>query len=102
VTIATHTGLAAELCVSDLARSLAFYADLLEFRVACERPEDRFAAISLGSALAAAGWVAPAALHEKSYRAGGRTLRVRQLVVADPDGYLIRPSQRLPPLGGPA
>ncbi len=33
--------------------------------------------------------------YEKSYRVGARSLRVRQLLVADPDGYLIRPSQVL-------
>ena len=33
--------------------------------------------------------------YEKSYRVGDRSLRVFQLLVADPDGYLIRPSQVL-------
>ena len=33
--------------------------------------------------------------YEKSYRVGAETLRVRQLLVADPDGYLLRPSQVL-------
>ena len=143
---APQAGLAAELYVSDLARSLRFYVDLLGFVVSYERPEEHFAAISLGSArimleqlrattpaspeqiargewrpaalehpfgrgvnlevpcadvalvasrLAAAGWTALVNLHEKSYRAGERSVRVRQFVVADPDGYLIRPSQRL-------
>jgi hypothetical protein len=36
------------------------------------------------------------ALHEKSYRVGGDHRVVRQLLVADPDGYLIRLSQTLP------
>ena len=49
----------------------------------------------VASRLAAAGWTALVNLHEKSYRAGERSVRVRQFVVADPDGYLIRPSQRL-------
>jgi orotate phosphoribosyltransferase len=35
--------------------------------------------------------------YEKSYRVGERMLAVRQLLVADPDGYLIRPSQVLEP-----
>jgi catechol 2,3-dioxygenase-like lactoylglutathione lyase family enzyme len=146
VSSAAHAGLAAELYVSELARSLRFYVDLLGFVVSYERPEQRFAAISLGAArimleqlratasaspeqiargewrpaalerpfgrginleipcadvaavaqrLAAAGWPALVDLHEKSYRAGNGSVRVRQLVVADPDGYLIRPSQRL-------
>ena len=143
---APQAGLAAELYVSDLTRSLRFYVDLLGFVVSYERPEDRFAAISLSSArilleqlrattsaspeqiargewrpaalerpfgrgvnlelpcadvaavaqrLAAAGWPVLVDLHEKSYRVGDGSGRVRQLVVADPDGYLIRPSQRL-------
>ena len=146
VSSAAHAGLAAEFYVSDLTRSVRFYVDLLGFVVAYERPEDCFAAISLGSArimleqlrstasasreqiargewrpaelehpfgrgvnleipcadvaavaqrLAAAGWPALVDLHEKSYRVGDGSVRVRQLVVADPDGYLIRPSQRL-------
>ncbi len=141
-----HAGLAAEFYVSDLTRSLRFYVDLLGFVVAYERPEERFAAISLGAArimleqlrattsaspeqiargewrpaalerpfgrglnlevpcadvaavaqrIGAAGWPALVDLHEKSYRVGDGSVRVRQLVVADPDGYLIRPSQRL-------
>lgn len=143
---ARRVGLAAELYVTDLARSLTFYVDLLGFTVDYERPEDRFAAISLDTArilleqlgatraatreeIAGGEWrtaplehpygrgvnlelpcsdVARVAerlraaahpvlveLHEKSYRVGDGSVRVRQLVVADPDGYLMRPSQRL-------
>jgi catechol 2,3-dioxygenase-like lactoylglutathione lyase family enzyme len=33
--------------------------------------------------------------HERVYRAGDGEVRVRRLLVADPDGYLLRPSQRL-------
>jgi catechol 2,3-dioxygenase-like lactoylglutathione lyase family enzyme len=33
--------------------------------------------------------------YEKSYRVAAHSIRVRQLLVADPDGYLIRPSQVL-------
>ncbi len=146
MTVAQHVGLVPELYVSDLARSLRFYLDLLGFEVAYERPEHRFAALSLGSArimleqlrattpatsaeiargewrtaalehpygrginlevpcadvasvaqrLQAAGHPLLVGLHEKSYRVGENNVRVRQLVVADPDGYLIRPSQRL-------
>lgn len=45
--------------------------------------------------LAVAGHPVLLAPYEKSYRVGARSLRVRQLLVADPDGYLIRPSQVL-------
>jgi catechol 2,3-dioxygenase-like lactoylglutathione lyase family enzyme len=45
--------------------------------------------------LAAAGHPILLDTYEKSYRVGARWLRVRQLLVADPDGYLIRPSQVL-------
>ncbi len=34
-------------------------------------------------------------LHERNYRLASRTRRVRQLVIADPDGYLIRLSEFL-------
>lgn len=135
-----------ELYVSELARSLSFYLDLLGFAVAYDRPEDRFAAIALGTAwimleeapsLGAASAEAfargewrtaelcppfgrgvnlqvavpdvdrisvrlslaryPVLLepHARSYRVGRESLTVRQMLVADPDGYLIRPSQVL-------
>jgi orotate phosphoribosyltransferase len=45
--------------------------------------------------LAAADYPMLLAPYEKSYRVGAGSLRVRQLLVADPDGYLIRPSQVL-------
>ena len=32
--------------------------------------------------------------YDRSYRVGRQDVRVRQMLVADPDGYLIRPSQR--------
>jgi hypothetical protein len=34
-------------------------------------------------------------MHEKTYRVVDEDCRVRQFLVADPDGYLIRPSQTL-------
>jgi catechol 2,3-dioxygenase-like lactoylglutathione lyase family enzyme len=39
-----------ELYVSDLSASLAFYVDVLGFRVEYERSEEKFAALSLGAA----------------------------------------------------
>ncbi len=47
--------------------------------------------------LTSAGHPLLLAPYEKSYRVGERMLAVRQLLVADPDGYLIRPSQILEP-----
>jgi catechol 2,3-dioxygenase-like lactoylglutathione lyase family enzyme len=139
-----------ELYVSSLARSLAFYRDLLGFSLEYDRPEERFAALALGAArlmleeapslraatpaefaagqwrtagleapfgrgvnfelevpdvarvrarLAAAGHALLLDVHERSYRVGPRELRVRQLLVADPDGYLIRPSELVSPPG---
>lgn len=135
-----------ELYVSDLARSLHFYLDLIGFVLDYDRPEERFASIVLGSArimleeapslevatpdqlakgewrtaelrqpfgrgisleltvpevaqvaarLAGAGYPPLLDPHERTYRAGAQHLTVRQLLVADPDGYLIRPSQLL-------
>ena len=139
-----------ELYVSSLARSLAFYRDLLGFSLEYDRPEERFAALALGAArlmleeapslraatpaefaagqwrtagleppfgrgvnfelevpdvarigarLAAAGHAPLLDVHERSYRVGARDVRVRQLLVADPDGYLIRPSELVAPPG---
>jgi len=135
-----------ELYVADLARSLEFYLGALGFRIEYERPEERFAALSLGGAhlmleqapslgrasadefargeLRTADLVTPFGrgvnfeiavrdvdavdarlrerrhafllpLHERSYRVGDEQRVVRQLLVADPDGYLIRLSQAL-------
>ncbi|BDG71466.1 bleomycin resistance protein [Roseomonas fluvialis] len=47
------------------------------------------------SACAAAGWPLFLAAEEKSYRIGAAAARVRQFIVQDPDGYLVRFSQRL-------
>ena len=45
--------------------------------------------------LAAAGWPLFLAPEAKSYRVGTRAVRVRQFLVQDPDGYLLRFSERL-------
>ena len=42
------------------------------------------------AALAAAGWPLYMAPEEKWYRAGDRETGVRQFIVQDPDGYLLR------------
>lgn len=120
-----------ELLVRDLDRSLGFWRDICGFKVLYERPAERFAYISLGSAhlmLEQIGigrnWVtgdltAPLGrginfqisvpdvevlLHSfrgahlplfmepevKWYRMGNEEAGVRQFLVTDPDGYLIR------------
>lgn len=147
----SRPALVPELYVSDLATSLEFYVGLLGFRVEYERPEERFAALSLGTAhlmleeapalrratpdefqqgqwrtadlekpfgrglnleievrdiqaihsrIAARGHSLLLQLHDKSYRMGTGPRRVRQLLVADPDGYLIRLSQPAPAQSG--
>jgi catechol 2,3-dioxygenase-like lactoylglutathione lyase family enzyme len=45
-----RAGLVPELDVADLAVSIAFYTELLGFRVAFERPAERFAYLTMGSA----------------------------------------------------
>jgi catechol 2,3-dioxygenase-like lactoylglutathione lyase family enzyme len=144
----SRPALVPELYVSDLPASIAFYVDLLGFRLEYERPEDRFAALGLGSALVMLE-EAPSlkratpedfrrgqwrtadlerpfgrglnleievhdiqtidsrisdrryplllGLHDRSYRVGEERRLVRQLLVADPDGYLIRLSQVVSP-----
>ena len=133
-----------ELYVSDFRTSLEFYLDVLGFRVEYERPDDAFAALSLGGAqlmleeipsLARAtpkefqrgqwrtadlkppfgrginfeirvddidaandrieirGYPLLLKVHEKVYRLKTEDRVVRQLLIADPDGYLIRLSE---------
>ena len=45
--------------------------------------------------LAAAGWPLFMPVEDKWYRVGDRETGQRQFVVADPDGYLLRPAQDL-------
>jgi catechol 2,3-dioxygenase-like lactoylglutathione lyase family enzyme len=52
-------------------------------------------AAPLLAALERAAWPLFLAPEEKSYRVGAATVRVRQFIVQDPDGYLIRFSERL-------
>ena len=133
-----------ELYVSNLGSSLAFYLDILGFRIDYERPEEKFAAISLGAAalmleeapslaratpeefrqgqwgtahlqrtfgkglnheievsdiraigtrIAAIAFPFLLQPHDRAYRLGSERRVMRQLLVADPDGYLIRLSQ---------
>ena len=125
-------GLVPELDVSDLDRSLAFYVGIVGFRLAYERPEERFAylvlddahlmieeaagpgrrfhtgvlehpfgrgmnlqirtadAAALNARILAAGLVPYVALEERGYRGKRAEIGMRQFVVADPDGYLLR------------
>lgn len=47
------------------------------------------------TALEAAAWPFFLPVEEKSYRVGAGAVRVRQFIVQDPDGYLVRFSERL-------
>jgi catechol 2,3-dioxygenase-like lactoylglutathione lyase family enzyme len=126
-----------ELIVSDIAESVAFWRDLLGFRVVYERPEERFVFLDLGGAqimleqrdpqarqwisadlqrplgrgvnfqteIADLGpllvrlreyrWPLYMDVEEKWYEAGLVEVGVRQCLVQDPDGYLVRLSQPL-------
>ncbi|KAI9024635.1 Glyoxalase/Bleomycin resistance protein/Dihydroxybiphenyl dioxygenase [Hyaloraphidium curvatum] len=126
-----------ELLVSDLARSLAFWRDLVGFEVLYDRREDGFAFLDLAGAqvmlearssdrrnwvtgplepplgrgvnlqifvpavgpvlerLAAAGWPLFMEPEEKWYRTGKVERGQRQLLVQDPDGYLLRLAEAL-------
>lgn len=100
-----------ELDVTELAASLLFYADVLEFRILFERPDERFAYLERGGAVHAQAVEASAdivvAIEERWYRvdveeSGGRWRKKgpievgnRQFVLADPDGYLWRPFRDL-------
>jgi catechol 2,3-dioxygenase-like lactoylglutathione lyase family enzyme len=121
-----------ELDVSDLERSLAFYVDVCGFSIAHQRPEERFAHLTLGDSelmLQAAegpgrrfrtapleppfgrgvnlqievpeiepllaqilrvGAEIVLSVEERWYPTSEGVRGNRQLVVADPDGYLLR------------
>lgn len=119
-----------ELCVSDLSASIAWFADVLDFRV--ERREAHFARLQRGETAVSLGtddgpyWsperahIPPVgsrgggveivllvegidALYERAKRAGARIERpledqpwqLRQFWVRHPDGYLLRPAERI-------
>jgi catechol 2,3-dioxygenase-like lactoylglutathione lyase family enzyme len=126
-----------ELLVVDLAASLRFWCGLCGFRVAYDRPEDRFAYLDRDGAqvmleeaagpgrrwitgaldapfgrginlqvevadvapilrrLRAAAWPLYQEPEEKRYRVEAGEAGVRQFLVQDPDGYLLRFSQPL-------
>ncbi len=127
-----------ELLVSDFARSLIFYTEVLGFKKLYDRPEEAFAYLDRNGAQIMivqhdAGdersWIAAEliqpygrginleidvedvealhaacvrhgariflALEEKWYRREALLLGVRQFIVVDPDGYLLRMSQSL-------
>jgi catechol 2,3-dioxygenase-like lactoylglutathione lyase family enzyme len=126
-----------ELLVSDLDESLAFWCGMLGFRIAYDRPEERFAYLDLEGAqvmleersehqrqwvtaglaaplgrgvnfqvevsdcepalerLALAGWPLFSDPEEAWYRVDDTETGVRQFLVQDPDGYLVRLSSPL-------
>lgn len=118
-----------ELDVRGIADSLAFWCDILGFRVAYARPEEGFAFIErdgaqvmlcqangnwetaplerphgrginlqvivgaitpLIDALAARSWPLFRGPHDVWYRADSLEIGLRQFLVQDPDGYLLR------------
>lgn len=142
----TRPPLVPELYVTDIRKSVAFYCDILGFKLEYERPESGFAAVSFkGSRLMleqtpsllpasdealekgqgrTAELVFPFGrginfefaiadleavhtrikhynypirldVHEKWYRVGDTKAGVRQFLVQDPDGYLLRFQQAI-------
>lgn len=81
--------LVVELLVSDFAQSLKFYMEVLGFQQLYERPEEAFAYLDRHGARIFL------AMEEKWYRRDALLLGVRQFIVLDPDGYLLRLSQSL-------
>lgn len=121
-----------ELHCSDLDKSLAFYVNLLDFRILYDRPEERFAflerrgaelmldeyipgarmlakapferpygrgvnfqirvedADALHAVIVRAGLPIFLPMEERWYRRGYTQIGMRQFIVEDPDGYLIR------------
>ena len=122
-----------ELEVSDFARSIQFYVEVLGFSVLYDRIERPFAYLVLGAAhimiekggtwmtgplerpfgrgmnfeikvpdvaavsarLAAVRWPFFREVEDAWYRRGAEQVGARELVIQDPDGYLLRFSQDL-------
>jgi catechol 2,3-dioxygenase-like lactoylglutathione lyase family enzyme len=122
-----------EIEVSDFARTLHFYVEVLGFSILYDRPERPFAYLTLGAAhimiehggtwitgalekpfgrgmnfqitvpdaaaiatrLAVEGWPLFRPMEEAWYRRSNEYVGARELVVQDPDGYLLRFSQHL-------
>lgn len=133
----TLPALVPELLVTDIDRSLAFWCGLVGFRISYDRPEERFAMLSLGTAavmlaerqpgvrewvtglldapfgrglnlqiavpaaapilgrLAAVRWPLFMDVEDAWYRAGTEDIGQRQVLVQDPDGYLLRLAEPL-------
>ena len=123
-----------ELSVTDIEKSKKFYIDILGFSISYERPDDKFAFISLGDAQimieqindywATASFEYPFGrginfqievddvakirsrlvqndialfrdVCEECYEANGVQYMCKELLVQDPDGYLLRFSESL-------
>jgi catechol 2,3-dioxygenase-like lactoylglutathione lyase family enzyme len=94
-----HTG--TKLDVADLDRSLAFYVNVIGFRVLFDRPEERFVFLDLDGVYlmleeaAGPGRRFRTAPLEYPYRLGVNFQTevadvMAMVVVVDPDGYLLR------------
>ena len=107
-------GLVPELSVTDYEASRHFWCDLVGFSLRYERPEEGFGYLVLGNAHLMLDQInqgrtwATGALEpplgrginfevqvEKWYRAGDIEIGVRQFLVQDPDGYLVRLQQEI-------
>lgn len=122
-----------EIEVSDFARTLRFYVNVIGFSVLYDRPERPFAYLTLGAAhimieqggtwmtgplerpfgrgmnfqitvpdvravearLVADEWPLFRPIQDAWYRRGDEHVGAREIVVQDPDGYLLRFSQKL-------
>ena len=104
--MSSEPGLVPELAVTDYEASKRFWCDLIGFSLRYERPEEGFGYLVLGSAhlmldqvasldaawerLTQAQWPIFVEPEEKWYRAGDVEIGVRQFLIQDPDGYLVR------------
>jgi catechol 2,3-dioxygenase-like lactoylglutathione lyase family enzyme len=86
-----------ELEVADFDRSMHFYVEVLGFVIQYDRLERPFVpeVKSVSERLAAAGWPVFQDIEDAWYRRGTEHFGARELVVQDPDGYLLRFSQDL-------
>ena len=80
-----------ELSVTDIDRTRQFYTDILGFHVEYERQEDKFLFLSFGKAQLMLPLYRDLSVAE--YKANEARLVIKEILLQDPDGYLLRFSE---------
>ena len=93
--MSNEPGLVPELTVTDYEASRRFWCDLVGFSLRYERPEEGFGYLVLGNAHLMLDQIDQGRTWAKWYRAGDVEIGVRQFLIQDPDGYLVRLQQEI-------